>query len=226
MLGIICGYVEEKKIARLITPLVACSGTLEANARRCAEELVRQGATQLLSFGLGGGLSPTLTHRALVIGDRVTNGHEQWWRCDETLTAHLKHILPNARIGGVYGSKDAVSEPIQKRILFERSKCLIVDMESHMVAEVAEKHGLPFAVLRGPSDLADETLPPGALVSIKPNGDINYLAVFKSLAKNPRQRQALMHLGEKSRMVLTNLKHAAPAIKQALASPYSAATVA
>jgi hypothetical protein len=229
MLGILCGFEAEAKVARQISPLVACSGAVESIARQCAEELVRKGATHLMSFGLAGGLSPTLSNRSLVIADRITNGHEEWWRCDETLLAHLKHALPAARVGAIYGSKDLVPDPIQKQVLFERTKCLIVDMESQVVAEVGAKHGLPVCGLRGVSDTVHETFPPAALVGINPDGSMNIPAILKSVLANRAQIPALMRLGQNTKIVLKNLTEAAPAVKQALSQPlraYSAATVA
>ncbi|HVY12621.1 MAG TPA: hypothetical protein VHB73_03545 [Alphaproteobacteria bacterium] len=219
MLGIVCGFESEARVARLFTPLVACSGALENVARAGAERLVQQGATTLLSFGVAGGLSPNLTPKNLVIGNRVTDADGRSWRCDEKLVEVLATALPQAKKGGVFGSKVLIPSPQQKHPLFDRTGCLIVDMESQAVAEVASRHPIRFAVLRGLSDTVDESFPPAALAGIKPDGSMNLGGILLSLLKQPGQFPALMRLGKNTKLALKNLRDAVPQV-QPLLSQY------
>jgi len=70
-----------------------------------------------------------------------------------------------------------------------------VDMESHIAARVAERHGLPFATLRVISDTAGETLPPAALCGMRPDGTMAIGPVLASLLRQPAQLPALVRTG-------------------------------
>ena len=70
-----------------------------------------------------------------------------------------------------------------------------VDMETHIVARVAERHGLPFATLRVISDTAGETLPPAALCGMRSDGTMAIGPVLASLLRHPAQLPALIRTG-------------------------------
>ena len=79
-----------------------------------------------------------------------------------------------------------------KQTLFAATGAAAVDMESHIVGRVAQRHGLPFAVVRTVSDAADHALPPAALAGLKEDGQADIGAVLWSLARRPRQLPALL----------------------------------
>lgn len=212
MLGILCGFEPEAKVARQLSPLVACSGAREDVARARAEELVKKGATTLLSFGVAGGLSPGLTPDSLVVGDRVTSDDGRSWRTDERLLSILLKAVPQARRGGVYGSKTLIATPADKKRLFDRTGCLIVDMESQVLAEVASRHPVRFGVLRGVSDTVEEKFPTALLSGLKPDGKVNGAVIALHLLKEPAQVPALMQLFKNTDRALKNLKTALPAV--------------
>ncbi|MBI3419986.1 MAG: hypothetical protein HY053_07645 [Proteobacteria bacterium] len=212
MLGILCGFETEAKVARLLTPLVECSGAREDVARQKLEALIKKGATALLSFGISGGLSPGTTPRHLIIGDRVMAADGKMWKCDEKLTSLLVRGLPQARKGSVYGSTTLVATPAEKKPLFDRTGCLIVDMESHVVAEAAARHSVRFAVLRGVSDTVDEIFPTAVLASINENGSVNVGVALLGLLKNPAQLPAMIRLSKNTGLALKNLQAAIPLI--------------
>jgi hypothetical protein len=68
-------------------------------------------------------------------------------------------------------------------------------MESHVVARVAERHGLPFATLRVISDRASESLPPAALCGMRSDGTMAIGPVLASLLRQPTQLPALVRTG-------------------------------
>ncbi len=88
-----------------------------------------------------------------------------------------------------------IADAAAKAVLHRQTGALCVDMESHIAAEVAVAHGLPFAALRFISDDASRALPKAAQAGMKPDGGMDLAAVLKSLAADPRQLPALIRTG-------------------------------
>ena len=103
--------------------------------------------------------------------------------------------LGEAHVGTIVGSDTIVASVAEKQALYAATGALAVDMESHIAARVAERHGLPFAIVRAISDTADHALPPAALVGMRPDGGMALGAVLASLARDPRQLTALIRTG-------------------------------
>jgi Nucleoside phosphorylase len=80
----------------------------------------------------------------------------------------------------------------EKQALHLQTHAHAVDMESHIVARVSARRGLPFAVLRVISDAATDRLPPAALCGMRSDGSMAIGAVLGSLARNPIQLPALV----------------------------------
>ena len=142
----------------------------------------------ILSSGLAGALDP-----GLLPGNVVLDG-------DPGLIARLKHCLRDAIAGTVLGSDRIVATVAQKRAL--HAGAIAVDMESHIAARVAARHGLPFAAVRTISDGADETLPPAALVGMRRDGGLALGAVLASLVRDPAQLPALIRTGRHAGIAL------------------------
>jgi len=136
----------------------------------------------LLSSGLAGALAPGLQPGALLIGEEG----------DPRLISALRRALPAAKVTRILGCENAVASVAEKRRLRDESRAGAVDMESHVVAKVAQRHGIPFAALRVISDAATETLPPAALCGMRPDGSMAIGAVLGSIAANPAQLPALL----------------------------------
>ena len=111
------------------------------------------------------------------------------------LVDRLAIRLPEAHVGTIVGSDTLIARAAQKHALYATTGALAVDMESHIVARVAARHNLPFAIVRVISDGANEALPPAALVGMKPDGGMALGAVLASLARNPAQLPALIRTG-------------------------------
>lgn len=206
MLGILCGFTAEKKIALRLSPLVACSGAREARCRLQAEELVKQGATALLSFGVAGGLAKGLTPESVIIGTRVVDRHGKLWACDAGLIERFTLAAAAALTGPVFGSDVIIGTSAEKERIQAETQALIVDMESHILAETAARHALPFGVLRGVSDDADAPLPDAVLHGINEDGSENIPGVLKSLLKDPTQLPALLHFAKNTGIALKRLE--------------------
>ncbi|WCM25649.1 phosphorylase [Sphingomonas sp. QA11] len=109
----------------------------------------------------------------------------------DALTTHLI----GSYVGTIVGSDTIIASVAEKHTLHTTTNALAVDMESHIAARVAARHGLPFAIVRAISDTADHALPPAALVGMRPDGSMALGAVLASLARNPRQLPALIRTG-------------------------------
>ena len=204
-LGILCGFAAEANVAHKLNNRVACSGAVEALGFERAEKLVREGATALLSFGVAGGLSPNLSSHSIIVADFVAANDGKKWACEPKLVERFKQAAPHALNGGVFGSTYLVPTASEKKKLHTDTQCLIVDMESHVVAQVATRHNIPFAVLRGVSDSVDDVFPDAALKGLSPDGSTNMNAVYKSLLRNPLQIPALLRLFKHTKIALGKL---------------------
>jgi adenosylhomocysteine nucleosidase len=93
-------------------------------------------------------------------------------------------------------AKQVAETQSDKAALFERTKAEAIDLESGAVARVAAARKLPFAVLRAVADPAQRDLPPAALIALNGAGEIGFLSVLGSVAKNPAQIPALIALAQ------------------------------
>lgn len=205
MLGILCGFAAEKKIAHKLSPLVAMSGAHEAGARAAAQRLIDAGATSLLSFGVAGGLARGLNARSVIIGTAVIDRDGKKFTCATDIVERFANAAPHAHKGNVFGSDTIIDTAAEKERLARDFGALIVDMESHILAQAATAHNLPFGVLRGVSDDADAPLPPAVLHGINPDGSENIPGVLLSLAKDMRQLPSLLHFARNTGTALNAL---------------------
>lgn len=212
MLGIICGLASEAATVRTLPDAkIAVSCADPRIGCQLVRKLIQQGATRLLSFGLAGGLAPELPAGALVIGTAVQTD-QRLWQVDTTWCDQLKHCLPQAETGKVWGSGSMVVTPSTKAELFQRSQCMIADMESQIVAEAATDAGLPFAILRAVIDTADMGLPPAALAPLDGQGNPKLGNILLSLMQQPSQLPELLHLGRNNQLALAALRQATTAL--------------
>ncbi len=169
--------------------MVEIGGGDAEGAAAATTRLIARGAHSLLSFGLAGGLDPTLPAGALVVPDVVlsNDGH---WPTHPPLAAEL------GRVGGaVYSGDSVVSTAAAKQALFQRTGAACIDLESGAVAEQAARHAIPFAVLRAICDPAGRSLPRAALAALDPDGKIGPWRIARALFDRPGDLRALIALG-------------------------------
>ena len=183
------GLVREARI--LAGPgIVAVAGGGDRGRLEAEIEAACEGAAGIISIGLGGALAEGLAPGDWVVGSRVgaVETNPAW-------TNRLLSKLPGARLGPVAGSDVMVVDAAAKAALHAVSGALVVDMESHIAARVAARHGLPFAVARTISDGADRALPRAAQAGMRPDGGMDVVAVIASLAQRPWELPALVRTG-------------------------------
>lgn len=190
MFGIVVGLRAEARLARRLGAPVEAGGGTAAGAEAAAERLIRAGVRGLLSFGLAGGLDPALRPGDVLVPGRVLSDAGSW-----AADPALRHALGLGCAGPVFGGGAVLATAAAKRGLYARTGAVAVDLESAAVARAAERHGLPFAVLRAVCDPASRDLPRAALVALDGAGRIGALRVLGAVAARPREVPALLALG-------------------------------
>ncbi|VVE41678.1 phosphorylase [Pandoraea anhela] len=194
---VVTGMPFEARIARGDGVHVVC-----AQNRTLAEELeaaiARQGARGLVSFGTAGGLIPGVKAGQWVIAHKVLDmparGRE--YVASIAWADALHRAMPRALRADMAGVTAPVVSAQDKAALFRESGAAAADMESHIVARVAQAHGLPFVVARVVIDPAERSLPPAALAGMRSDGSTDMPGVLRSLAGNPFQLPALLRVGQ------------------------------
>jgi adenosylhomocysteine nucleosidase len=188
-LAVVVGLAAEARIARRLGLPVAISGGTASGAEAAARRLVLSGATELISFGLAGGLDPALRAGALLVPSAVlVDGRSV------PTDAALSQRLSDGVGGLLLGATDVVAGAAAKRALFAATGAAAVDLESGAVARIATEHGLPFAVLRAICDPAERNLPPAALIALDRHGAIGLARVLGSVLAHPAQVPGLLAL--------------------------------
>ncbi len=229
MILIACGLQRESKI--LTGPgVIAIPGG--GNAVRLEAALETHLASfpdvrLLFSSGIAGALDPALkagdvvvhlshpivpsevegrvSGAAVVARPSTSLGTNGSW--EDRLTA----ALPDAHHGLIIG-QDHIAVSVAEKEALAATGALAVDMESHIAARVAARHGLPFMAIRTISDTAHDTLPPAALVGMNTDGSMALGKVLASLARHPTQLPALIRTGWSAEAAFRALRQVAAAI--------------
>jgi adenosylhomocysteine nucleosidase len=161
------------------------------------------GISAVLSFGIAGGLDPSLITGDLVVATRV-RGPGGAYAADPVWSAQLSRRC-GARLGMVAGAAGVVGEPANKRLLRAATGALVVDLETEAAAAFATARRLPFAALRAVADTAEEVLPRAAAVGLTPDGRPAAARVALALLRQPRELPALLVVARRSRTALEAL---------------------
>lgn len=187
--------------------VVAVAGGGDAGMLAAKLDALHGDIKGVISFGLGGGLSPLLKAGDVVVGESVQIVHAHLGarskspdaiHCDERWRIALTAKLGSAFQGPVAASDAILKDAEAKAALFAATGALAVDMESAVAGRFAVARKLPFAVLRVISDGATHVLPDAALVAMKPDGGIALGRVLSSLLANPLQIPALIRTARTS----------------------------
>lgn len=215
-LGIVTGMASEtaclQRSNHPAPPLTFCAGGSPGRAEAGARELLRGGATALISFGIAGGLDPALRAGDIVLARSVVaptgdiHGAQPAWI--DRIAAQLGETV---RIS--YGSIVTVSRPVgdalAKRALRRTTGAAAVDMESSGVARVAAEARIPFIAIRAVADTADRSLPKAALAGLAPDGSTRPIAVLVALVPRPWEIAGLAGVARASAAALRTLRRVA-----------------
>lgn len=214
VVGIVCALASEARhlgpAVRLSEPLgsladgtlVAVTGMGSAAASAGARALIDAGATALASWGMAGGLDPTLDAGAILLPSEVLgpNGKRletaSGWR--ERLAAAVAANAP-VRSGKLLTTSRAVGSVNDKAELFRATGAAAVDMESAAIGEVAEEHRLPFIAVRVIVDSAGDVLPHSVTAAADNEGHLQIWRLIGALALAPNELAPLIRLARRYR---------------------------
>jgi adenosylhomocysteine nucleosidase len=230
VVGIVCALASE---ARHLGPatrshepigsladgtLIAVTGMGGRAAAAGASSLIESGATALASWGMAGGLDPTLQAGAIQLPEEIVgiDGRVEptapQWR--ETLSAAIVHTSHLAVTGGrLLTSPHAIGSVADKAELFRTTGAAAVDMESLAVAEIARKAELPFVAVRVIVDSASDTLPRIVTAAADQEGHLQIWRLMSALALAPTQLAPLIRLARRYRAAnrtLATVAHMGP----------------
>ena len=201
---VVVGLAFEARIAAGPGSQIICSGD-GRNLTETISRAVAGGCSGLLSFGVAGGLDPTLPPGTCVIGSSVLSGKRRV-AMDQRWSQRLLQAIPNPVHGALLGVHAPIATPEAKRALYLKTGAVAVDMESHVVANVAAAHDIPMAAIRVITDPAQRPIPDSALVAMRSNGTIDVCAVLRSLLRKPRDLLGLMRIASDARAARATLR--------------------
>ncbi|HEY0300150.1 MAG TPA: hypothetical protein VGC36_02385 [Rhizomicrobium sp.] len=216
----VVGLAREARIARRAKLIPVISGADgELLTRRLEEAIAKHHPRGIVSFGIAGALAPLLKIGDTIVATHVVHGEERY-PTDPAWLAVLRRKLPRATPGVIVGHDRIVSHVDGKRRLFALSGGHAVDMESHIAARLAARHGIPFVALRTISDAATTGLPPAAQVPLKPSGRIRVLRVLRAVADEPSQVRDLLRTGREAGRAFRGLLRGRDALGLFLGCPH------
>ena len=184
------GLAFEARIAAGPGVLVICRGREMSDL---LEPAIRAGCRGIISFGVAGGLAPDLIPGDCVVASAIID-YPAVRPTDPLWSRRLAEMIPDARHGPIVGVNAVVSNPSDKRKLHAFTRAVAVDMESHLVARLADAHGLAFAAVRVIIDPAHRAVPPAALLAMASGGSTDVSAMLWEVLARPSQVSPLMRL--------------------------------
>jgi hopanoid-associated phosphorylase len=206
---IVTGLAQEARIAAGPGMTVICSSSDPKQLRELLTVFDPKTIRGVISFGVAGGLDPSLKSGDVVVATEVMAGDTRWLAglpLNEEMIASV--ALGSRRVvrAGLAGVEQVIAAQALKAALHLATGAAAVDMESHIAAAYAAEAGLPFAALRVISDPASRALPALALSAIKPNGDIDLRKILRGVARNPLTLRALVSTGIDFNRALKSLR--------------------
>jgi len=199
---IVTGLVQEARIAAGPGMTVICSSSDPQQLRALLTVFDPSTIRGVISFGVAGGLDPSLKSGDVVVATEVLSGDTRWLAG----LALNEELIASVVRGGLAGVERVIAARDGKAALRLETGAAAVDMESHIAAAYAAEAELPFAALRVISDPATRALPALAMSAIKPNGDIDLRKVLRGVARNPMTLRALVSTGIDFNRALRSLR--------------------
>lgn len=214
-LGVITGLASEGDCLRgLVDPLrcqIRCAGADAGRAKVLSWELVEQGCSALLSFGLAGGLDPRLAAGHVVLAERVLGEGAALDADPSWIGRSMAALAPELPVtgGSLVGVAAAVTSAREKERLYAATQAVALDMESHAVAAMARELGVPFLAIRVIADTARQSVPSWLAGVVDQDGTISLSAFFRGLARHPADMGEVFRLAGANRRAMASLRRVA-----------------
>jgi hopanoid-associated phosphorylase len=217
MILAVTGLLREADIAASAEVRTVAGGGKASLAARL-EEALAEGAAGIISIGIAGGLASALNPGDCVVASEVIGGGERY-ATDPEWTARIAAALPIASLGCIAGMDEVIAHAAGKAELHRATGALAVDMESHVVARVAQAHRIPFAALRTIADAANSQLPPLVASALNEDGSVNVGAVLSGLIARPQDTLSLIRTARQSEKAFAALLRCRHALGSRLLGP-------
>lgn len=212
MIGIISALPFEGRFLTAHGFLVHVSGVGAECAAHGARYLIDQGAKALISWGIAGGLEPTLRTGCIVIPDKIIDLKSNVYTTDEYLKKQIKQKLqlhlPSYH-GPLLQTDQVITSVQEKKNLFKKYQAHAIDMESAAIAGAAKEANLSFTAIRVIIDSAHMSLPHWLPHSFNDKNKLHAGRFISGMCRYPLTWHALMKLVFNSIAARRSLKKAA-----------------
>jgi len=199
---VVSGLAREMRLAKGPGLVGIASGGDTDRLRRLLADRAVPGCRAVLSFGIAGGLDPELTAGDVVVATGVI-AEGRRLAAQPALADSLAGSLASGGLSAVRADIAGVDAPLltaaDKARTRDHTRAVAVDMESHVAAAFAERHNLAFAVLRIVCDPAARAMPRVVANALRPDGEVDHLALLADLVRKPMQLAALPRLANEAR---------------------------
>ncbi|WP_411727923.1 phosphorylase [Methyloglobulus sp.] len=210
--------------------LVIYSGAGAENACAASELLVRHGALCLISWGCAAALVESLRPGELVLANSCIDAdHLAFDLNNEDWLIHVKDCLSKRLTVRTYTGKLAESKAIvasshDKAQIGSATGAIALDMESAVIARVAQAHDLPFLSIRAIADPLNMDLPKAVSHALNDQGEIILSKLLFYLLLHLTELPSLLRLGLHFRAAKKTLKLVAKQLDDVITPPQSAPT--
>lgn len=186
-------------------------------ASQAAEKLLDLKIDALISWGVAGALDPTLDSGDLIIANSIISddkNNQTTAKWQKELLAFLTGKVQKALDADIYSSSEVCATIEDKRMLFEKTNAIAVDMESAAITDTAMDNNLDFMVIRSIADKADFAIPEAVLNHTDNLGNPEILKFIGSCLSKPGQIKELLTLAKCYKKALKTLNYTAEALKK------------
>jgi adenosylhomocysteine nucleosidase len=198
----VTGLAKEMRLAEGPGLVAIASGGDTRRLRTLLADRSVPGCRAVLSFGIAGGLDPSLAPGDVVVATGVVAKGKRW-AAHPALADSLAAVLVaggiNVRRADIAGVDAPLLDASAKADMRFETGAAAVDMESHVASAFAARHGLIFAALRIVCDPATRTMPPVVANALRPDGGIDHFAILVDLVRRPTQLANLSRLASEAR---------------------------